>query len=230
MVEDTAPTEQIVADILATPELTFETEQEREIAAKLLPGLAAKANALAEANKMRELNSLVEGIRVENKKAIEEKLEEYRKSMTPPSTDELQVLLSQEFVEFKFKLIHDGVQKDFVIRELPLQTETNIIKALRRTLAERVQEISSIEWLPGMASIERVQKVMELVPGAIETVADCVALCLDPFQEKSIDGKWVMRNVGSSRMMAIIHAQIQASRYRDFLSLASRVMPGLTTV
>lgn len=223
-----------VQDILGTEpdELSNLTEEEAKVAAKLLPLLAAKANARAEVIKRQELDTEIAAIRDETKKILEEKIEEYRKMLTPPTPDELGVLLNQEYAEFPVKLKgDDGKVRQFTIRELPLEAETKLMKAVQRTLGERLVEIGRLDWSAGMSTVERIEKIMTMVPGAVDTLADCCAVCLDPFGEQAdITGAWVLKHIGSQKLAAIIHAQIEASKYRDFLSLAGRFFPTMGKV
>jgi hypothetical protein len=228
--EDTtngAPTPEEVTQALGSEEeLTqlFSTEEERKIAVRLLPLIAAKANALAEARKTAELSRIVEQIKVENTKTLESKIEEFRKALTPPTPEELNTLLNQEYLEFPMKVGANGTMREFVIRELPLATEIKVVKVIQKTLGARLQEIARIDWVTGMSNLERIEKLVTMVPGAMETIADCVALCLDP-SGKEITGEWVQSNIGLQRLTGILHAQMAVSRYRDFLSLAGRLFP-----
>ncbi len=227
MEENQVPNE--IEEVLgaAPDELAGLTEEEAKVAAKLLPIIAAKANAMAEINKARELDKVVTELRDQNKKILEEKIEEYRKQLTPPTPEELTTLLNQEYVEFPVKLRNgNGTVKTFTIRELPLEAETKLMKAIQKTLGERLVEIGRLDWSAGMSMVERIDKIMTMVPGAVDTLADCCAVCLDPYgEDEHITGEWVRKHVGAQKFAAIIHAQIEASRYRDFLSLAGRFFP-----
>lgn len=231
MEEEKIPSVEEVESALGTgqDELNLSPE-ERVIIAKVLPRLTAKISAQAEANKHKELEKLWTQQVEENKKALTEKIEEIRKAMTPPSPDELQALLNQEYVEYTLRLKAGPVTKDFVIRELSVEVETRILKVVQKTLGERLTEIGQIDWASGMTMLEKLERVMSMVPGALETVSDCCAICLDPYgEDDTINGAWVRKNIGAQRLLAILHAQISVSRYRDFFSLASRFFPGTMT-
>lgn len=204
--------------------LQFDNEQERNIAARLLPVIAAKANRQAEANKAKELEKFMAELQTENKKLLDAKLEEFRKAMTPPSAEELQKVLDQEYLSFGLKLRgRSGATKEFTIQELPMATEAKVVKMLQKTLGSRLKDFSSVEWSAELSMIEKIERLMAMVPGALETLSDCLAVCLDPWGEDSdITGLWVRENVSGSRMANILNAQIEVSRLRDFLSLASR--------
>jgi hypothetical protein len=208
----------------------FSTPEERAIALKMLPVLQAKAiklaTASAEAAKAKELNQIVTELTAQNKKILDAKIEEYRKALTPPTAEELQKLLTQEFVTFQLKLRAGSAMRDFVIGELPMAAESRLMKMLNRTLGERLQEISRIDWKSSNTVLDRVVKICEMIPGAMDTVADCCAVALDPTgEDNSITGEWVRNNLGMSRIASIVMAQMEAGRYRDFLSLLSRLYP-----
>lgn len=216
----------------AMPEelLQFENDQERSIAARLLPVIAEKANRQAEANKAKELEKFVGELQTENKRVLDAKLEEFRKAMVPPTPEELQKVLDQEYLEFSLKLKDRNGSKDFVIRELPMAAEAKVVKMLQKTLSSRLKDLSSVEWSAELSMVERIARLMEMVPGALETLSDCLAICLDPWDEQHVTGEWVQQNVSSSRMANILNAQIEVSRLRDFLSLASRFSRNSTTI
>jgi hypothetical protein len=231
MEKDNIPSAEEVESALGTEqdELNL-TPEERVIIAKVLPRLTAKITAQAEANKHKELEKLWTKQIEENRKALTEKIEEIRKAMTPPSPEELQALLNQEYVEYTLCLKAGNVPKDFVIRELSIEVETRILKIVQKTLGERLTEIGQIDWASGMTMLERLERIMSMVPGALETVSDCCAICLDPYgEDEHITGSWVRKNIGAQRLLAILHAQVSVSRYRDFFSLASRFFPGTMT-
>ena len=210
----------------------YHTQVEQQMAAaigaRILPVLAGRANALAEKHKAEELQKLVTQLTTDNKKLVEAKLEEYRKALTPPTKEDIQKILDQEYIEFTLKVGHGQEEKEFVIRELPLAAEVKIVKALSKTLGERLQDISRLDWSEGLGIVEKVKQIMTVVPGAMDTLADCCAIVLDPWNENGITADWVMKNVGATRLINILSAQFEVSKYRDFFSQASRFMPRQT--
>jgi hypothetical protein len=215
---------------------SFATEEERQLAAKvgakLLPVLVAKAQTAAEAKLADRLRQEVNALAEENSKLITAKLEEYRKQLTPPTPDDIQKVLSQEYVEFKVQVGNNGSRKEFVIRELPLVAEQRLVKTLSKTLGERVQDFSRLNWQQAMDGdmLTRIMHIAQVVPGTMETLAECCAVCLDPFGDvPEITPQWVEKNIGLSRVLAILDAQMKAGRYRDFFSLVSRYIPQTMT-
>jgi hypothetical protein len=238
-----APTPEEIKDVLAEPQADlpeielFQTDEERKIALRMLPVLQMKAIAAAkitaEADKAREMKDFVDKLIAENQEILKKKIDEIQKSMTPPTSEELQKLLSQEYVEFTLKLRCDGKEREFVLRELPMAAETRLLKMVQKTLASRIKEIGAIDWRGEVGSntlVERIVKIMELVPGAIETMSACCAVCLDPLgEDPKITGDWVQNNLSLGRLASIIQAQLEVGRYRDFFSRVSKVIPGLMT-
>lgn len=215
-----------VEDVLSN-DIAFETEEERQIAAKLIPIIAAKSNALAEANKARELTRLIDEIKAENSKVINEKIEEFRKQATPPSPDELQKLLDQEYVTVTLKLPSEapGAMAEYTLQELPVAAERRLLLDLKKQIGPLLKDVAALKWDPGASMMEGIERLLEIAPGAIVALCGCCAVCLDPFGEKKITAEWVERNVSLTRIVMVLHAQISINRYRDFLSLVSRFSP-----
>ena len=233
--EDESAVKDEVAEALGTDESELGlSPEEAKIVARVLPLIAEKANRAAESKKAQELTQAVQMLTEQNKAAMAAAVEKIKKDLTPPSPQDIEALLSQEYLEFPLKIKggkdNEYPERLYVIRELPLEAETRIIKAVQTTLAERLTEISRVDWSAGMTVLDRINRVIEMVPGALETLSDCVAVCLDPYKENpEVTGEWVRKSLSSNRIVAIIHAQIQAGRYRDFLSLASGILKSVGT-
>ena len=214
----------------------FATDEEREMAArigaKVLPMLAAQANTQAEKNKAAELKKVIDQLIEDNKSLLNAKIEEFRKAATPPSPDEIQKVLDQEYLEFNVHLRNGTGDKTFSIRELSMAAETKLLKVVSKTLAERMQDFARVNWQQAMDGdmLTRIQHLIQVVPGTMDTLAECCAVCLDPFGEQGITAEWVSKNIGLARVCAILDAQVKVSRYRDFFSLVGRFMPGQMTV
>lgn len=203
-------------------------KKEREIASKLLLPLTSRINALAEARAAKKLEEELGKFQKEAEIVLKAELEKIRKANTPPTPEEMQALLSQEYIEFKVRIRDSSREREFVIRELPLNVEIKVLKQIQNTLSSRLREISTMQWDPGSTMIERIEAILGVVPGAMETLADCVAICLDPFGQEKIDGTWVQTNMGMPRIMAVVRAQIHVGRYRDFVSGVSQLTSSTT--
>lgn len=212
-----------VSAALAGDDLAL-TDEQRTTLAQVLPQIVAKVRVEAEAKKAKELQKLVTALQEENTKALESKVEEIRKVLTPPTPEELTTMLNQEYAEFAIKLRDKSGIREFVIRELPLAVEQKVLRVIQQTLRTRLTEIGQLDWQAGSSSmVDRLEKLLQVAPGLLDTVCECCAVCLDPFNEQpDIDKEWVQKNVGSQRLLGIIRAQLEAGRYRDFLSHVSR--------
>jgi hypothetical protein len=231
MADQTLPTPEEVALALAPPEddpLSKLTKEEAEIVAKILPLLADKANKAAEVKKAKELQSTIEALTQENIKMRDQELQKIRDSNKPPDPKELEKLLTQEYLEFAVKLpTGDGV-REFVITELPQSAETRLFNTIKKKLVPALKELSAVEWNSSMTTATKLERVIESIPLALDTMAELTAICLNPFgKAKDITAEWARNNVSSVRQMNIIEAQIMASRFRDFFSALSHNLPGM---
>ena len=236
--EHTLPTSEEVTEVLTTADedllSVLETDEERKVAAKILPGLAAKANSLAEATKAKELKREVEQLTEENRKYIQAELDKIRKANEPLSPEELTKLLSQEYVEFpvQVRIARNGTGvRDFVIRELPVAVERKVLTTIQKTLAPRLKELSSLDWSAEATNLSKLNKMVSMIPGALDTLAECTAICLNPYDEHSdVNGEWVMNNLNVYKMYNVLQAQANASRWRDFFLAVYQAIPGQMTV
>ena len=231
-VNEALPTTEAVEEALspaADDPLASLSPEEAEIGKRLLPALAEKANRLAEAKKAKELEKLVKELAESNNKAIQEELDKIRKANTPLEPNEIEKLLSQEYIEFNLKLRTNGAFRDFVIRELPQAAEIKFFNCIKKAVVPALRELTTIEWNNAMTTADKLQKVIDILPGALETLAELCSISLDPFSKEGIDKAWVQSNLNSARIMHIIEAQINAGRFRDFFFAAARSIPGMTT-
>jgi hypothetical protein len=233
MPDQTLPTAEEVASALSAPPddpLQNLTPEEATVAAKLLPALADKANKAAEAKKAKELEELIKTLSAENIKLRDIELEKLRAANKPPNPQELEKLLSQEYLEFTLRIpTEDGVS-DFVIRELPQAAETRLFNTIKKKLVPALSALSSIEWNSSMTTASKLEKVIDATPLALDTMSELVSVCLNPFGKSStINAVWVQNNLSSVRQLSVLEAQVAANRFRDFFSALSRFTPGLMT-
>lgn len=227
--ENELPTSEQIDAALGTEEAEFNlTPEQAAIVADVLPLVVASANRKAEANKAKELAKQMELLISDNKKMIEEKLEEYRKQNTPLTPDELKTLISQEYVVFDFKMLgrREKLEREFTIAELPVKIEKKVLDVLRKLIAEFYPKLQAAEWSTTDSWVERFEKLIGMAPDALDKIADIIAICLDPYnEEKGITGEWVGDNLTTGKMLTVLRLQVEASRYRDFLSLVSQLIP-----
>lgn len=206
----------------------LDNDVERHVAAKILPVLAGAANAQAEANMAKKMVVWQQQFQEASEKAISAELEKIREANKPPDPAELSKLLNQEYVEFTLKVRGRGpspVDKDFVIRELVQATEIRLVKLIQTALLPRIKELSSLDWQTGTTA-DKLQQFLNALPDSLELLHSVCKIILDPYEEDVvITEEWVSRNLSFTRIVFILDAQILANRYRDFLSLASRLLP-----
>ena len=205
----------------------LQSEEERKVAAKILFPLTAQIQLQAEGKYAARLNTEVTKLVAANKEAMEKELERIREQNRPLTPEEMQALLSQEYLEFKVKLRDGAGEREFVLRELPMEVETKLLQTIRRTLKDKVQQLATLEFNPGASILENLERTVAVVPGILETLADFAAICLDPYAEQGITGEWIRKTIGMNRLLAIIQAQMAVGRYRDFWSRISRLTPSM---
>ena len=197
-----------------------------KIGASLMKALTPKIAREADAKYGAEYRLKFDKLQAENETALRAAIDSLRETAKPLSDEDVTKLLSQEYGEFQVPLAGPDGTITFVIRELSVASEKRLLTALKTVVAPLLQLTSSVEWasLAGVSQLERLNKVIELVPGALDVIAECVAICLDPRQEtKFMSGAWVLHHLGVNRIIGIAMAQVSASRYRDFFSLVSRL-------
>lgn len=220
-------TDDEVTAALIDDEFAGLTPEQADVAALLLPKLTAKIGRQAEAKYGAEYRARFTQLEAENKKALSDAIDSLRKTMAPLSDVEIKSLLEQEYGEFNIpaKDPH-GSAVVYTIRELSLANEQRVLKAVRTSVGPILKVLSSVEWqsLAGASQLERLEKVLDLVPSAAAALGACVAICLDQRKEHEwLTPEWVTANMGLPRMFNILTAQLNASHYRDFISLASRL-------
>src|ERR1039457_4932845 len=121
----------------------LKTDEERELAHRIIPFLVAKTAKQMEAKRAKALSETVEMLKSDNAKLIEAELVKIRDGAKPPDLKQIEQLLNQEYIEIKFAT-PDG--KEFVVRELPQAAENRFLKIIQKRLVPRLSELASIEW------------------------------------------------------------------------------------
>ena len=217
----------------------FSNKKDKELAAKLLVPLTARIadnmRTKMEAEYARKLTIEVSAINESNKKMIEEKFMELEKAAQPPTTQDLEKLLSQEYLSVKLTLQKNPKESiEFVLRELPQSAEEKLLKVIREKILPKISEYSAMQMSNVDASPrDKIAKLLDIMPDGLRIFSDLVAVCLDPFEEHKnwLTGEWVFNNLSSNRVIQIIQAQLEVGRMRDFLSGVYRLVngSGLTT-
>ena len=218
---------QAIDEVEVKDDLDFlETEEQKAIGAKVLAVISAKAYAKAEAMKAKELQSFVDRLKADNELQIKQTIEKIRNEAKPTSPADLEKLLSQEYVEVTFTVkerTNSYNERTFVLRELPQTIELKFLKSIQQTIVPRLREVTSIEWSEGNVT-QKLQRLIEMLPDAMDTLAENCATCLDPFGYEKIDKNWVQSNLSSFRIFNVIEAQVMVSKMRDFFYSISKAM------
>lgn len=212
-------------------ELATLSPEEKRIGAKILPFIAAKVRAQAQAEAAKDLAKQTQELIGQNNRMMADEVEKIRASIKPPDPKQLEQLLSQEYgeMEFKIKTRKKDETRTFVLREMPQLAEKRFFKMIADKIVPHIKELAAVEWAAAASRAEQVQRMLEIIPDGLDTLAECCAICLDPYEEDSVDAKWVQLNMGSNRIVTVIEAQLTVSKMRDFISSAYRLLPGNPT-
>jgi hypothetical protein len=229
--EDFVPTKEQIEEALADPETPEElsvltTPEEKAIGAKILPGLAKKIRAQAQADSAKELAAKVQELNASNQRMMQDEVEKLRASIKPPDSKEIETLLSQDYGEMTVQIANrKGDKKTFTLRELPQACEKKMFDIIQKRVLPHLKEIAAVEWAASATQAEKLQKVLAIIPDGLDMLAECCAICLDPFKDDGITVEWVQANMGSSRILAVVEAQLEISKIRDFGSAVYRLLP-----
>lgn len=206
-------------------ELESLSPEEKVIGAKLLPILTAKISQEAEARKAKKLAEEVERLKAANEKMMQDEIQKLRDSQKPPDPKQLEQLLTQEYGEMEVPIKGKSGPRTFLIRELPQEAEKRLVAIVQKHLVPHLKELAAVEWTASTTTAQKYQRVIDIVPSALDMMAECCAICLDPYTEEGITPDWVQKNMGSLRILNVIEAQMTVSRFRDFISAAYRLFP-----
>ncbi len=206
-----------MADVDITQEVDqIELELEQKIRTKLEEEYQSRLQT--------EVSQISQKMIEENKKILETTIERFRKEMVPPSEQDIQKLLEQEYVEFTIEVKIKKEMKTFTIREVPVEVEKRIYKKVKQVLIPFSAELSalSLNILEGDAG-KKVVQLMNAFEPMLDVMIGVCAICLNPFEEDDeIDEGWVRKNLSSTRIVKIVTAQVEANKMRDFFSLLFR--------
>lgn len=226
-----APLQDIVEMVQERPDLT---QEEWEIVKKAEGWYKAQlkidVRAELEVEYAKKYEAGLDELKRINKQTIDEQFAAIKKAQEPMGKEDLDKLLSQEYLEFPcvLKVSKEGetqkVVKHFTICELPSAVEEKFYKLLKKALVPILQERENIAFRLDKASlVEKIQIVLEASEAALDIGGELVAVILDPWEEdKTINKSWVRKNLSTQRQAAIILAQFEANKYRDFFSQGFR--------
>lgn len=161
------------------------------------------------------------------REAVQKFEEEERKKRIPLSADELQKLLSKEYVTFKVKLQKDNDTIDFILKELPQSVERELYSIAKNSLASASQEFSGFNLRTFEGDVlQKILGMMELFQPLQDILAKCCVLCLDPPRGENkvkkhewLTEAWVIENLSNYRITTIVLAQVEVNKMRDFFSI-----------
>lgn len=165
---------------------------------------------------------------------VNDYFEKWKEKQKPPTPEDLQKLLNQEYISFNLKLVTEDGDREFVIRELPQAVEKKFYRTFKTQLQKHAPELGALAQKSMDKNFEeRIMAFLETFDGAFDMLAETVVLCLNPFnKEEGVGAKWVQENISSQRQWNIVRAQIEVNRLRDFflqLSLSGQQAASLTT-
>jgi hypothetical protein len=157
-------------------------------------------------------------------KAIKDFYEEEKKKRQPLTREQLESLLSAEYVEFTVKVPKDdGTNLSFTLKELPQKFEKEFYKIAKETLLDLVQEYNGKDLKMADGDIaEKIMSLMQVFEPVFDTMVKACVMCLNPYKKdeyKFVDDEWVRNNLTSFRIYTIVLAQTEVNKLRDFFSL-----------
>jgi hypothetical protein len=224
-------------DILTLkPELTTE---EKVVADKLRPQLKAilrpEVRLELEAEYIKKYKEFEQQLTATSREAVQKAIADWQEDQKPLSQDDIRTLLAQEYMEFDVKLkLRDGQLINFHLVELPQEIELRFIATLKKRFLPLMKELIAAEFKLDLnsSSMEKLQSLIEAVPGVLEVFTELVAICLDPWGDNKeygiiVNAGWVKKNIATHRILAIILGQLEVGRYRDFFLNGFRLSKSL---
>jgi hypothetical protein len=167
-------------------------------------------------------------LREANRTAIENAIAELRQNATPPTTDEIQTALSQDYVTLVIKVRganEAGTTTDyeFQLSELPVAKERKfcrlVLEKIRPKWAELYKTAKAFEDGDYTNLVEQLEFIQNIIDPTSEVLTEAVAMVINPRNEHPIvTPNWILENIPTWRCWNIIKAQFEINRIRDFLS------------
>jgi hypothetical protein len=177
-------------------------------------------------------NTELDQVRKDSEKIANEGIQkvfnEWKEQQKPPSHDDIQQLLSQEYATFTVKVdyVNDKDEEKsevFTLRELPQAAEKKFYRQFKETILTKIGALQAFSQSEIDQPFEKkVHAFLELFDEAPDMMADATVIVLNPFDKrKDINRTWVQGNISSMRQWNIIEAQIMVNRLKDFFSKLS---------
>ena len=188
-----------------------------------------------QAKDLKEIESKQDGIINEG---LTKLFEKYKEEQKPPTPDDIQQLLNQDYETFPVKVqIEDGENTDgeakyttelFTIRELPQAAEIKFYTQFKTKILDKATELQAFtQESIDMPFEQKVKSIMTVFGESFDMLADTVVIVLNPFDKRKVKGKfidrdWVQNNISSNRQWSIVEAQLKVNRVKDFFSRISQ--------
>lgn len=172
---------------------------------------------------------LEEKLREQNKKALSEFMEDYKKQNTPPTPEEVQKMLDQEYPEFRAKIRLNGSSETVVLRELPASAERKFVRLIQEKTAPQIREFAKLmldilrERETDKGDLDALFKNLPLDPIS-DMISEGTAIVLSHALDRVVKPEEVEASMSHSRQLSILLAQADCNRVRDFFSYAFRLI------
>lgn len=164
----------------------------------------------------------------QNKMAISEAIDQWKKKQEPPTPQDIQKLLEGDAPEFKVSLKVNGESQVFTIHELPARVEKQFLRMLREELMQHMGLIAglTVDLLKGQAD-DKLKTVLQAIEPVTGVISKTTSLILTNSQEngsgKEITPEQVDGSLSLTKQLQLLTAQVEANRVRDFFSYAFRL-------
>lgn len=168
---------------------------------------------------------------------LQDYFEGWKKDQKPPTVEQIQELLDQEYVTFTLPVTYvkdddTTAVKTFTIRELPQTLERRFFKQFKENITNKISDLEALVQSDIDAPFDKKVKAgLEMVDEGFDVMAEAVLIIINPYKRHAdIDKAWVQNNIGSDRQWQIIKAQMEVNRLRDFFSKVSTNFQDMTTM
>lgn len=163
---------------------------------------------------------------------VKKRFDEWQKAQKPPSPEDLQKLLDQNYLEFKVKLHTGDGEREFTIVELPQVVEQKFYRLFKNKLLQKASVIASIAQANMDEPMEKKFRfALDAIDESFDILAEACVLVLNPFgKTDGVTAEWIKSNLSSNRVWNIVFAQIEANRLRDFFSQISQAGNSMTNM
>lgn len=213
-----------------TPEqLAWEAATRRRLSVEIESRLRSELNA----ENAKKFSEVREQLVAQNQEALQKELEEFKKSLEPPTKEQIADLLNQEYITFTVALlVADGeqaVERKFTLRELPMAKEKQFFDRVKAEIVPRARQLGemSFEILDGDVA-QKIKSAIETFEPTFDLLCEACAIALNPNKKGNVDMEWVKENISTYRIWTILRAQLEIQRLRDFFSQLSQGSRGTT--